>query len=64
MTDRTVTLELFLHDENDMSWQVSEDETDMTVWIPRSKCTIGDEVAPDVFEFTIPEWIARDRGLI
>lgn len=62
-----VDLTLHLHHETEKAWLVSNDgERDTAIWIPKSQVELGDRVnlRSQVFEFTMPEFLAYEKGLI
>lgn len=40
--------------------EVDEDDLLVTYWLPKSQC----EYDPDTKRFTMPEWLAYEKGLI
>lgn len=62
-----VDLVLHVHHETDAAYKVSDDgDEDKSVWLPKSQCRFEDgepEVGDDV-TFTVPVWLAQDKGLI
>ena len=58
-----VDMTVHLHQETEMAVFVSDtaDEAD-AVWLPRSKIEIVK--SGDVYEVTLPEWLAIERGLV
>jgi hypothetical protein len=61
-----VELNLHYHMENDRAYCVSENgDLDCRVWLPKSECgevEIRERKKSIVIE--VPEWLAKDRGLI
>ena len=63
---------LYVHRETERAWLVSEtgDDSDATIWLPKSQVETDERnVAIDkqestIYEFTVPEWLAREKGLI
>lgn len=48
-----------LHHETAKAWLVSDDgDRDNAVWIPKSQAELADGV------LTLPDWLAKDKGLI
>lgn len=44
---------------------VSDDGTEKNaVWLPRSQIEINDWKPNGIMEITMPEWLAKDKGLI
>ncbi len=64
----SVDLELHFHHETETSFKVSEDgdEDDGFVWLPKSQTAVDETnlVEGKVYTFTLPEWLAMNRGLI
>lgn len=64
-----VDLELWVHRETTLAWQVSEEgDPEEALWLPKSQCEIGDELErgpiATLHEFTMPEWLAIEKGLV
>lgn len=58
----TVELELDLKHETEDAYLVSDGDED--VWLPKSLVRSVDELEGDTVLITIPEWLAKDRGLV
>ncbi|KRW94320.1 hypothetical protein [Paracoccus sp. MKU1] len=59
-----VTVEVFKHRQTDKAWHVSLDgDNDKAVWIPKSQGEI-EQTGIETWELQLPEWIAKERGLI
>lgn len=43
--------------ETDKAWRITDGAT--TAWIPKSQCEWNDDDT-----FTMPEWLAKDKGFI
>lgn len=44
---------------------MSDDGDDAkAVWLPKSQCERGDAKGQRIYEFTVPEWLAQEKGLI
>ncbi len=57
---------MFLH-ETDAAWLVSETGfKEDAVWLPKSQCGIDnpDPESGEICEFSVPEWLALEKGLI
>lgn len=53
------------HAETDKAVLVSDDgDNEKAVWIPKSQCEIVPSKINGIFEITLPEWLAKDKGLI
>jgi DNA-directed RNA polymerase alpha subunit len=53
------------HAETAKAVLVSDDgDREKAVWIPLSQCEIAPSKSKDIFELTLPEWLAKDKGLI
>ena len=51
------------HAETEKAVLVSDDgDKAKAVWLPKSQCEI--EPCDEYFKLTLPQWLARDRGLI
>jgi hypothetical protein len=59
-----VELELCLHHQTPSALLVSDDgEDERAVWVPKSLVT-WEPTTGDAIQAKMPEWLARDRGLI
>lgn len=65
MTDsRLIDVSVKLHYRTEKAVFVSDDgEEDNAKWIPLSQCEINSE-RDGILEMTMPEWLAKDKGLI
>lgn len=72
-SNELVDLTLVQFHETDSAYLVGETEdSDKAVWIPKSKCERGrqytdvrtDRGPKNVYEFTIEQWLAEDKGLV
>lgn len=56
------------HAETAKAFLVSDDgDKSKAVWIPKSQCEIEAKACvggEDFYELTLPEWLAKDKGLI
>lgn len=56
------------HAETAKAFLVSDDgDKSKAVWIPKRQCEIEAKArvgGEDFYELTLPEWLAKDRGLI
>ncbi len=53
------------HHETDGAFLVSDNgERDTAVWLPKSQVERGDAQGGGVYVFTMPEWLAVDKGLV
>ena len=65
MTREVIDVTLRMHHETEKAFLVSDDgDKDKAVWIPKSQCERGDAKGAGIYEFTLPEWLALDKGLI
>lgn len=61
-----VDLTLHLHHETSLAYRVSDDGEDKgAVWLPKSQVEV-EMLGPRGNEgiFTLPQWLAQDKGLI
>lgn len=59
-----VDISVTLHAETDKAWRVSDDgENDNAVWIPKSQAELEHKKGV-LYELTLPEWLAIDKGLV
>ena len=59
--DGEVQLALVFHREGDAAWLLAETEDIRTAkWVPKSQVRRGEGRDENVW--TVPEWMARDRG--
>ncbi len=64
MKSDLIDVTMQLHHETAKAVLVSDDgDRDHAVWIPKSHCEIEDK-GQGVVIVTLPEWIAREKGLI
>lgn len=60
-----VDLELWLHHETAGAYLVSElGDSDDSVWLPKSQCEKYERKNGEIWEFSLPEWLAKEKGLI
>lgn len=60
-----VEVSVEVHHETEKAWFVSDDgERDNAVWIPKSQIEGQKKLGPALYEFSLPEWLALDKGLI
>jgi len=52
------------HHETDRAFLGSDCERDTAVWLPKSQVERGDAKGGGVYVFTMPEWLAVDKGLV
>lgn len=53
------------HHETERAYLVSDSgERDKAVWIPKSQCERGDKIGPNLYEFTMPQSLAEEKGLV
>ena len=58
-------LELWLHHETAAAYLVSElGERDKAVWLPKSQCEKYERKNGEVWEFSVPQWLAEEKGLV
>lgn len=64
MSGRLIDLTLHLHHQTERAFLVSDtgEESD-AVWLPKSRVEQGDEIKPDIYEFTMPLSLATEKGL-
>lgn len=55
-----VTIECSKLHETDKAWLI--DDGDQQVWVPKSQCRMR-QTGP-TYELTLPEWLAKEKGLI
>ncbi|MDR3513757.1 MAG: hypothetical protein P4L73_19140 [Caulobacteraceae bacterium] len=55
-----VDLALACHRETDKAWRLSKGTADEPQWLPKSMAERGEGLMSEVW--TMPRWIARDRG--
>lgn len=51
--------------ESDKAWKVQGDRTG-EMWIPKSQCEVSESgrlVRGRTYKFTIPDWLAENKGL-
>lgn len=54
-----------LHHETGKAYLVSDDGSrEKAVWLPKSQVERGAAKKGGVFIFTMPEWLATDKGLV
>lgn len=59
--DQNIELALVLHDERPKSWLLGETlDGRLAKWVPKSEARRGD--GRDANIWTMPIWLARDRG--
>ena len=58
-TDLTVITGDLKH-ETDKAWLVNDG--DKEYWLPKSQCE-AELISGDTYEFSIPEWLAEDKGI-
>lgn len=64
MAERLADITVALHHETDKAVLVSDDgDRENAVWLPKSKIEIEHKQGNTV-EVTLPEWLAKDKGLI
>lgn len=58
-----IDVSVMLHHETEKAWLVSDDgEKDNGVWIPKSQAEL--EKDGNIYVLSLPEWLAKDKGLI
>lgn len=62
MTDDTHIFTLGVLQETDYAILVCDGDEEDAFWLPKSKVETTD--TGEVRDFAIPEWLAKDRGLI
>jgi hypothetical protein len=64
MSKELVDLDMKLHHQTEKAVLVSDDgERDNAIWIPLSQCEVEHKKDGYVV-VTMPEWLAKDKGLI
>lgn len=58
-----IEVTLHVHHETDKAFLVSEDD-ETKLWVPKSQCEKEDKVSGNVFNFQMPEWLAKEKGFI
>lgn len=60
-----VEIELHMHTQTDKAWKLSDDgEPKNAKWAPKAEVQRGDKVSTGAYKFTLPEWLAIDRGWV
>jgi len=61
----TTELSMVLHHKTARAVLVSDTgEKDDAVWLPLSQISVGQDSVDDILQITMPEWLAKDKGLI
>ena len=47
--------------ETDKAWMINDGADD--IWIAKSQCSLR-KISGDDYEFTIPSWLAKKKGII
>ncbi len=64
MKSDLVDVTVHVHHQTDKAILVSDDgERDGAVWLPLSQVEV-EMTKPPIAEVTMPEWLAKDKGLI
>ena len=64
-TSEPVEIDAYLHKQTPDAYLISLDEDeDEAVWVPKSLAKIVEDGDDDVYVFSMPEWLALDKGLI
>jgi hypothetical protein len=50
--------------ETEKAWLVTDGLPDDGVWIPKSQAEIEPSATGGIFTLTLPEWLAKEKGLI
>jgi hypothetical protein len=62
---KLIDLALCQHHETAAAFLVSETgERDDAVWLPKSQVERAEQLKGQNFTFVMPEWLAKDKGLI
>lgn len=62
--DRLVDITMVRHTATDKAILASDDgDSDNAVWLPLSVCEVQ-KIKEDMVEITMPEWLAKEKGLI
>lgn len=65
MRSDLLDLEMVWHGETHLAVCVSDDgERDSAVWLPKSQIEVSEGSNPKLRTITIPEWLAKDKGLV
>ena len=65
MTRELIDVACQQHHETEKAYLVSDDgERENAVWLPKSQVERGDAKGSGVYVFTMPEWLAVDKGLV
>ena len=65
-----IDVEVALFHETEKAYLVgTSDDREKAVWVPKSQCELGDERKGrsgryDIYELTLPQWLAEDKGLV
>jgi hypothetical protein len=60
-----VDIQVYEHARTDKAILVSEDgEKEAAVWLPLSQVTIHDTGRSFIRDIVLPEWLAKEKGLI
>jgi hypothetical protein len=60
-----VTLDLYIEHQTNNAILVFETPTSKKIWLPKSKVTFRPhDTLRHVFEISMPEWMAAEKGLI
>ena len=67
----TIDVTLFLVHETERAYLVTEDDPfggvsaqQAWMWIPKSQCERGEKRGAALYEFTMPEWLAIEKGFV
>ena len=61
---KLVDLEMIYIMGTDRAVGVKADEEAEMIWLPRSQVECDADIIGDVCEVTMPEWLAKEKGLI
>lgn len=60
-----IDVTLQVHHETDKAFLVSDDgDRTKAVWVAKSQCERGDSKSSGIFEFSMPEWLATEKGFV
>lgn len=60
-----IDLTLQVHHETEKAFLVSDDgDRKRAQWLAKSQCERGEPKGSGVFEFSMPEWLATEKGFV
>lgn len=65
MKSKLIDVSMTLHVETSAAILVSDDgDKEKAVWLPKSQVEFTEPNAKQITEVTMPEWLAKEKGLI